>query len=175
MDTNQLTRDQLAALRSLANRLTLKARDHAGEAKRKGPNDPQSEYLRGLAEGYYKAAVELADILKGKVDTAADSGMGTPSEKSASSAADSAQSSSQFEQVPLDEVIRILNYANVNPRDIAPNRDNTFVAIFSRWQPLTDQERLDKLKQADPRIYVLSNGRNHDTSDPFVRFGFRKR
>jgi hypothetical protein len=181
MSDNTPTYDQMAALRALANRLTLKARDHAAEAKRRPAGDAQSEYLRGLAEGYYKAALELADILKqtNTLTSEATSALVQPAGEKrqtpvASEPGPGSSTSSQYEQIPLDEVLRLLAYANINPRDVVPNRDNTFVAIFSRWQPLSDQERLEILKQADPRIYVLSSGRNHDTSDPFVKFGFRK-
>ncbi|MCA9902976.1 MAG: hypothetical protein KC547_03890 [Anaerolineae bacterium] len=163
----------MSQLRSLANRLTLKARDQAAEAKRKAPGDPQAEYLRGLAEGYYKSAVELANILKGQAgDMAAETSV--PDKRSTQTGKLAASGAPEFEQIPLDEVIRLLSYADINARDVIPNRDGSFVAIFSRWQPLSDQERLEKLKSVDTRIFVLANGRNHETSDPFIKFGFKR-
>ncbi len=170
MSTNSLNKDQMSQLRSLANRLTLKARDQAAEAKRKTPGDPQAEYLRGLAEGYYKSAVELANILKGQAgDTEAETSVTDKRSTQTGRFADP-----EFEQIPLEEVIRMLSYADINARDVIPNRDGTFVAIFSRWQPLSDQERLLKLKSVDTRIFVLASGRNHETSDPFIKFGFKR-
>ena len=171
MDTNSLNKDQMSRLRSLANRLTLKARDHAAEAKRKPAGEAEAEYLRGLAEGYYKSAVELANILKGPANemTAEPGGQAQPGQAATDKAPDP-----EFEMIPLDEVLRMLSYADINARDVIPNKDGSFIAIFSRWQPLAEKERLDKLKSIDSRIFVLSSGRNLETTDPFVKFGFKK-
>ncbi|MCC6616553.1 MAG: hypothetical protein IT320_23975 [Anaerolineae bacterium] len=168
----------MSRLRSLANRLTLKARDHASEAKRKPAGDAEAEYLRGLAEGYYKSAVELANILKGMPsETSSESGgtetlparPGQPNQGGTGRLPEL-----EFEKIPLDEVIRMLSYGDINARDVIPNKDGTFVAIFSRWQPLSEKERIDKLKSIDTRIYVLQSGKNQETTDPFVKFGFKR-
>jgi len=177
MDTNPLNKDQLSRLRSLANRLTLKARDHATEAKRKPAGDAEAEYLRGMAEGYYKSAVELANILKGMPsdgEASAQSGSGEKQATQPGKVGTGRLPELEFEKIPLDEVIRMLSYGDINARDVIPNKDGTFVAIFSRWQPLSEQERLDKLKSIDTRIYVLQSGKNQETTDPFVKFGFKR-
>src|SRR5687768_11856815 len=54
-------------LKALANRWVLKARDHNSESKtRTGAQDMTNAfYHKGLAEGYHKAALDLATLLKG--------------------------------------------------------------------------------------------------------------
>jgi hypothetical protein len=135
------------------------------------------EYLRGLAEGYYKAALELAEVLKQYPASAP-----TPSSSAATQptmppvtqpAPAAAPPAPSYMEVALDEVIRILMYADVNPRDVLPQKDGSFIGIFSRWQPLTEHERLAKLKGADLRIIVLATGKTKDTSDPTIHFAFK--
>jgi len=177
--TTPATEDLGSALRSLANRLTLKARDNAADAKRKAAGDPQGEYLRGLAEGYYKSALELAEIIK-KHGTSSLSSSGAGAVTSppvmpgaASRAAAAPPPPAQYEAMPINEVIRLLSYVDANPRDVTPNKDNSYTAIFSRWQPLSDQERLAKIKSMDMRVVVLANGKTKDSNDPFVVFAFK--
>ncbi|MEO8397917.1 MAG: hypothetical protein ABI700_33295 [Chloroflexota bacterium] len=56
--------DIINTLRSLANRWTLLARDYAKASKEPGATEAQISYNRGYAEGYYKAATELAALIK---------------------------------------------------------------------------------------------------------------
>src|SRR3954470_5879341 len=56
--------DIITILRSLANRWTMLARDYARASKDSGTNEAQASYNRGYAEGYYKAATELAALIK---------------------------------------------------------------------------------------------------------------
>ncbi len=51
-------------LRNLANRWTMLARDYAKASKEVGASEAQVSYNRGYAEGYYKAATELAALIK---------------------------------------------------------------------------------------------------------------
>jgi hypothetical protein len=177
--TSPPAEDLGSALRSLANRLTLKARDNAADAKRKAAGDPQGEYMRGLAEGYYKSALELAEIIKkhgtgslGGVALGGAEPSATPTRLTMPGAA-SAPPPAQYEAMPLNEVIRLLSYVDANPRDVTPNKDNSYTAIFSRWQPLSDQERLAKVKSMDMRVVILANGKTKDSNDPFVVFAFK--
>lgn len=177
MATGLSPQEQQAALRSLANRLTLKARDYASEAKRSPANDPRAEYLRGLAEGYYKAAVELAEILKtgslGSVAPAFDV-HAAPQQSTAPTQPVPAVTAPVYESLTVNDVLQILMYADATPRDVTPNKDGTFTAVFSRWQPLSEHERLDKIKSADGRIVIVNTGKTKDNSDPYVQLGFTK-
>ncbi len=51
-------------LRALANRWALKARDLARDAKAETADAETASYNRGLADGYYRAAMEMAEVLK---------------------------------------------------------------------------------------------------------------
>jgi ABC-type transporter Mla subunit MlaD len=162
--------DLSIALRALANRLTLKARDAAAEAKRKEQGDPQAEYLRGLAEGYYKAALDLAQVLKDQ---------GKPLQAAASSAEGTGQLASDAEpeydtSLHLNEVMRMLEHIGIVPRDVTPYKDGTYHAVFSKWQNMTDGERVEKIRVMDGRLVLLAQGRTKETNDPFVTFAFRK-
>jgi hypothetical protein len=53
------------------------------------------------------------------------------------------------------------------------NPNNVFTAVFSRWQPLSEDERLKKIKAADPRIVVVATGKQRDTGDYFIDFAFK--
>jgi hypothetical protein len=55
--------DLVSALRALANRWAMKARDYARAAKEEGATDAQANYNRGFADGYYRAATELAAMV----------------------------------------------------------------------------------------------------------------
>ncbi len=166
MQNRTTGQDLSSALRALANRLTLKARDAAAEGKRKAEGDPQAEYLRGLAEGYYKAALDLAAVIK---------------EQGKSPLAQSLADSPAAENEPdydltmhLSEVMRMLEYIGINPRDLTPYKDGTFHAVFSKWQNMTDTERVEKIRAMDGRLVLLAHGRTNETNDPFVNFAFRR-
>jgi hypothetical protein len=157
------------ALRALANRLTLKARDAAAEGKRKAAGDPQADFLRGLAEGYYKAALDLAEVIKdqGRQSQATAPGLtAAPPEDPNEPDYDMSLS--------LSDVMRMLEYAGVTPRDVTPHKDGTYHAVFSKWQNMTEPERIEKIKTVDSRLVLLAHGKTKETNDPFVNFAFRK-
>jgi hypothetical protein len=169
------------ALRHLANRWTLKARDFARDAKTDNPADPIAAYHRGLAEGYYKAAVELAEILKEQQTQPAPS---TPAPapkpapkpappKAAAAPPPPAPPAETYLPVPYNEAVQILEYSGTNPRDVTVNKQNVFTAVFSKWENLMPHERIELLKKADMRIVVLSSGKTKDTNDPYVEFAFK--
>ncbi|MFQ3567611.1 MAG: hypothetical protein SNJ59_11490 [Aggregatilineales bacterium] len=53
-----------AALRALANRWTFNAREYSREAKVIDQANPNAHYKRGLADGYYQAALEMAEVVR---------------------------------------------------------------------------------------------------------------
>ena len=53
----------ITELRALANRWAMKARDYARASKEEGATEAQTNYNRGFADGYYRAATELATLL----------------------------------------------------------------------------------------------------------------
>ena len=56
--------DIINTLRNLANRWTMLARDYAKASKEAGATEAETAHNRGFAEGYYKAATELAALIK---------------------------------------------------------------------------------------------------------------
>jgi hypothetical protein len=162
-------------LKALANRWVLKARDHNSESKtRTGAQDMTNAfYHKGLAEGYHKAALDLATLLKGAGETTRTT---STSEQPAaqSQPAEKAEPEVIYAPVSAEDAGYILNYAGVTPRDLNRHKDNAFTAVFSRWQPISDAERVALIKSADPRIMILESGRLRDSNDPFIDFAFRE-
>lgn len=177
--TNKLGTTTLDILRQLANRWTLKAREYARDSKSENAADPIAAYNRGLAEGYYKAAVELAETLKQQSENQrAVSSNPAPSARPAAQppkpAAPPAPPAEVYLPIPLNEVLMTLEYAGTNARDVTVNKQNVFTAIFSKWENLMPHQRLEVLKQSDMRIVILDSGKTKDSNDPYVEFAFRE-
>lgn len=165
-----------AGLRDLANRWALKARGLARDAK--AESDPaKAAFNRGYAEGYYSAATELAALLKdgGKQ---AQTGAAQQPRASSPTAPVPQQSASPpaqtYAPINVREVLTMLSIAGIDPRDVETRGDNSFRAVFSRWQNLMEHERIERIKQSDSRIIVLGSGRTKDTQDPYVEFAFKE-
>jgi len=77
-----------------------------------------------------------------------------------------------FRPLPIDEVRARLEAAGLFPRDLRQHRDNAFTAIFSRLQPLTQQQRISRLLTVDPAIQLLDAGFLADNGEPFIDFAF---
>jgi len=174
--------DTVADLRALANRWVLMARDHARESKtRTGEGEEaKAAYYRGLAEAYHKLAMELADVVKAMPATGpaaasarADSVGGEVAPPGQPDA--SATPAMTYASVPLGEALRMLDYAGISARDVKQHKDYVFTAVFSRWQPFSETERLDRIKSVDPRVVILNFGKLPDTQDPYVDFAFQER
>lgn len=166
-------KDPQARLRELANKWALRARDYARDSKAADAPADKAAYARGLAEGFYKAATELADVLKTiPADGLAGNSTAAPSAPAAS-AAPSAPAVTYL-KIDLGEALRILDYAGVNPRDVQPRPDNSFLATFSSWENIQPHDRITRMKQVDLRLIVLESGKVKDTHDPFVVFAFKE-
>lgn len=165
--------DLLTALRGLANRWALKARDLNRDAKGEA-DDAKAAYSRGYAEGYYRAATELAALLKEGADKpgGAMPPRGTP--KPAASAVAPTAPPVAYAAISVGEVLAMLSVAGIDPRDIEQRGDKSFRAVFSKWQNIHDPERVEKIKKADNRVVILSSGRTKDTNDPFIEFAFKQ-
>lgn len=157
--------DTVAGLRSLANRWALMARDYARDSKeRTGAGDEaKAAYFRGLAEAHHKLALELAEVVK-----AMPTGIDAPT-----AAAPEAAPTAVYAAVSLQEALRILDYAGVSARDVTQHKDNVFSAVFSRWQPFSEAERLERIRSVDPRVVIVAYGKLPDTHDPYVDFAFK--
>ncbi len=161
----------LAGLRDLANRWALKARGLARDAK--AENDPvKAGFNRGYAEGYYSAATELAALLKSgarQMQTSAP-----PSTTPTGQHPPAPPLAPTYAPVAVREVLTMLSIAGIDPRDVETRSDNSFRAVFSRWQNLMEHERIERIKKSDSRIIVLGSGRTNDSQDPYVEFAFKE-
>lgn len=171
------SQDTMSALRGLANRWTMLARDYARDAKAGDANDPRSAYTRGIAEAYYKAAVELADLLKGLpsgTNLPAAQPQPTPTQQPVGPAARPIERQPAYKALPMGEVLNIFTYAGTNPRDVRFDANTTtFTAVFSSWENIQPHERLERVKSADPRLVVVSSGKMKDGGDPYIEVGFK--
>ena len=190
MNLNEL----VSELRTMANRWALKARDYVRDA-RENSDPEQAQYYRGYADGYYKAATELAALLKGDIGNG-DTGTQIPvaprpapptqtsipaapkpvAPKAAPAAAPTPAPAATVEYValPVGEVLNMLEYGGVSPRDVTLKSGNIVYAIFSRWQPFTEHERVAKVAGLDMRIVILNFGKLKDTGDPYIEFAFKQ-
>lgn len=179
--SNQPTDDPLAALRALANRWAMNARDYAREAKSPSIDAEKAAFNRGMAEAFYKAALDMAGILKGvdslpqptsALDASARSTSVVPAAAPPKPAAPPPHSVTYL-PMSVGEAIQLLEFAGVSARDVNVQKDNSVFAVFSRWQPIADPERLAMIKAADTRIVILRSGRDKDTHDPYIEFAIQ--
>lgn len=77
-----------------------------------------------------------------------------------------------FRPVPLDDVRARLAAVGLFPRDLHQHRDHAFTAIFSRLQPLTQEQRVTRLLTVDPGVHLLDAGFLADNGEPFIDFAF---
>jgi hypothetical protein len=184
--------DLNAALRALANRWAMKARDFARDAKAESASESQKAYDRGFAEAYYRAATELAELLKEQGGTgtlqaakpvssapAAGSAPQRPAAPASPAAAAPPKPAPKpeppaptYAAMPLPEAYSLLEYAGCHAREVTPGSNNTFHAVFSRWENMMPHDRLEKIQKADPRIVIVASGKL-ETHDHFVDFAFK--
>ena len=178
--------DLMTALRTLANHWTMKARDFARASKDESADEAQANYNRGFAEGYYRAATELAALIK-EQQTARDarpqpkpvSSAGAspqraaPAQRVAPAAPHPAPPPTNYAPVTVAEALSVLEFAGTAARDVIQNKDNSFHAIFSRWENMMPHERIERIQKADARIVILNNGKL-ESHDHFVDFAFKE-
>lgn len=184
-----MTDDLNTTLKALANRWAMKARDFARASKEAGATESQAAYDRGFAEAYYRAATELAEVLKGqgapgtgatqttKAVSSAPAA-GSPPQRPAAPAPAAPPSPAEppaptYAPMPLPEAYAVLEYAGCHAREVMPAANNIFHAIFSRWENMMPNERLDRIKKSDPRIVIVASGKL-ETHDHFVDFAFKE-
>lgn len=163
----------VAALRKLTNRWARVAQDYARSAKEAGTSAEQSAYQRGYAEGYYKAATELASVLKGELDVSAE----TPKPRAAqpkTGAATAAPPKPSYAAMPMSEALNLLQYVGTAPRDVMQKSDNSFRAIFSKWENMMPHERVERIKSADSRLVIIETGNTKESNDPYIDFAFKE-
>jgi hypothetical protein len=115
----------------------------------------RSYYFQGVAKTLEKMVGDLREL----VDTPA-----TPQ-------AEAAQPMTYI-VVSESEVSKLLVAAGVFPRTLRAHPDYAFTAIFPRLQPMSQEQRVSLITQADPRIIILDQGRLPDSGEPYIDFAF---
>lgn len=186
--------DVNASLRALANRWAMRARDYARTAKEAGVSESQAAYDRGFAEAYYRAATELAELLKeqtGAQPAAQPQATAQPQAARPVSGAPAVGASAQrqappasppappappapaYANVPLRDAYAALEYGGCQPQEITPNKDNSFRATFSSWGKMMLHEQVNCVQASDHRIVVINSGKL-ETHDYFIEFAFKE-
>lgn len=182
--------DLISALRSLANRWAMKARDFARSAKEASASESQAAYDKGFADGYYRAATELAAVIK-EFETSAPPARPAapparrptgpqqrPTGPRPTAAPPKPQPQPQpsapaYQNISVGEALSVLEFAGCAVRDISQNQDFSFRAVFSRWENMMPHERIERIQKADGRIVILDSGKM-ENSDQFVEFAFKE-
>lgn len=188
-----MAEELITTLRSLANRWAMKARDYARSSKEEGVTEAQANYDRGFADGYYRAATELAAIVSEQgaakdpqpkvVSSAPSAGAAPPrpaapqppAAPAAAPAPPSAPPKPQVTYAPVTvgEAISILIFGGCEPRDVTHNKDNSLHATFSSWGSLMLHEQVERVQSADPRIIILNSGKL-ESHDYWIDFAFKE-
>lgn len=175
---NILNEEQVAMLRTLANRWMMLARDYDRDSKSAKITAEKANYNRGLSDAFRKTALELANVLKAvninNTDemAAITAASGAP-EDSPTAVSSPLTANISFAEMDQNEVIRYLNFVGATPRDVAIRKDNSILAVFSKMQPIAEPERLSMIKNGDKRVVIISSGKTRESRDPYVEFGFR--
>jgi hypothetical protein len=74
--------------------------------------------------------------------------------------------------ISVGEALSVLEFAGTNTRDIVQNKDNSFRAVFSRWENMQPHERIERIQKADNRVVILKSGKL-ESHDHFVEFAFK--
>ena len=87
-----------------------------------------------------------------------------------------AVSTSSADYVPVGEqaVNDLLTHIGLYPRALHVHADHVFTAVFSRLQPISQDQRIQAINEADSRIVILDYGKLPDSNDPYIDFAFRE-
>ncbi len=109
-------------------------------------------FYQGVSKTYRRAAQDVRDLI-------------APPEVPAEPAP-------EYFLVPEQEAADVLRSAGLFTRSFTLHPDHVFSAVFSRLQPISQENRVRQLSAADPRIVILDQGTLRDSGDPFIDFAF---
>lgn len=146
--------DLRAALTALLSRWSAAAAEAQQKAGDRRLGDIQQAYFQhGVYKTYLAAIADLGALI----------GTDTPPPPAAH----------HYALIPLEQARALLERAGLYPRDLLAHRDGAFTAQFSRLQPVTQAQRVERLSAADPRVVVLDVGFLADNGEPFIDFALR--
>jgi len=146
--------DLLEALRQLAKEWEGKAREFQSRARVEKAGDIHTAYYyRGVVDTYQRAASSLRAMLSTNLDTVEAKSL-------------------QYRTTTMDEARSALSNAGLHARELSQHSDGAFTAIFSRLQPITQEQRIGRLSAANPHLIILDTGNLPDSGEPYIDFAF---
>ena len=109
-------------------------------------------FYQGVSKTYRSAAQDLRDLL-------------APPDAPAAPVP-------EYLLVAEGEAADVLRSAGLFTRTLTLHPDRVFSAVFSRLQPITQENRVRQLTAADSRVVILDQGTLRDSGDPFIEFAF---
>ncbi len=153
--TGKSTDEVRANLEHLLGSLESRRQEAYERAKQGYAQDWRLDYFyRGVIKTYDDLIVDLRQLLSSGDDEA----LPVP------------DAPIQYLLVDQEEIETMLNRVGVYTRAITLHPDGAITAVFSRVQPTPQEERIARLKSADPRIVILDTGKLGDTGEPFIDF-----
>jgi hypothetical protein len=142
-------------LHALIEKWEALADDAREQARFLNPNDfARQGFFQALQKTYRAAAQDLRDLLAGEAEP-----LPAPEE---------------YLAVAEEEASAVLQQAGLFARSLTLHADRVFTAVFSRLQPITQENRIRQLSAVDARIVIVDQGTLRDSGDPYVDFAFRQ-
>lgn len=144
-----------SAIAALIDQWETLARDARERSRTERVGDVQTAYYyKGVTDTYQQVIANLRALLDPEVETALPP---------------------THDYVPVSEqaINDLLKHAGLYPRALHAHPDHAFTAVFSRLQPISQEQRLRTLTEVDSRIVILDHGKLPDSNDPFIDFAFR--
>ncbi|MBE2183908.1 MAG: hypothetical protein IAE89_10820 [Anaerolineae bacterium] len=149
-----MTDDLVDALRQLARKWESSAREFQSRARVEKAGDIHTAYYyRGVVDTYQRAASALRVLLSTNQPTAEVPAL-------------------QYRAATLAEAHDLLEKAGLYARDLRQHEDSAFTAIFSRLQPITQEQRIGRLSAVNRQLIILDAGSLPDSGEPYIDFAF---
>ncbi len=146
--------DLVDALHQLAREWESSAREFLTRARVEKAGDIHTAYYyRGVVDTYQRTASALRVLLSTNQPTAEVPAL-------------------QYRIATLDEARVALEKAELYARDLRQHEDGAFTAIFSRLQPITQEQRVGRLSSVNQHVIILDTGSLPDSGEPYIDFAF---
>ena len=141
-------------LADLLNVWEARAREAREHSRSNRVGDVQTAYYyKGVSDTYQQVMGELKSLLESEVQQ-------TTAEAPA------------YRRVTRQQVSELLHRVGLHPRELNIHSDHAITAVFSRLQPVSQEQRIRLLSDASPSIVVLDYGKLPGTNEPFIDFAF---
>jgi hypothetical protein len=143
------------SLHDLIHTWRARANEAADFLKRDTSADAHTRYFQhAVMQTYRQAAAELEAVVQPDRD-----GDGIP---------DAPVQAPAAVTLTRAQAQALLKNAGLHARELHLHADGALTLIFPRLQPLTQDERVSRLQNADARVTILDMGKLPDTGDPYI-------